>query len=190
MKQADPDGEEGAYESLGLPATWQSSVERRQETTADHFKFPEATCSTTCWLGKNSSAASLGGFVIVLRREAIHTSFINTQQQHEGLWKQTALQSLTNSSVLRFQVRIKVVAAAINFADALQLQGLYQEKPKLPFIPGSEVSGKVVEIGSDVRTLTVGDTVQLAILFSPENNNKILDGPRVRIAQTQADRTG
>lgn len=59
------------------------------------------------------------------------------------------------------QVRIKVIAAALNFSDALQLQGLYQEKPKLPFIPGSEVSGKVVEAGNDVRTLKVGDTVTL-----------------------------
>ena len=57
------------------------------------------------------------------------------------------------------QVRIKVVAAALNFADALQLQGLYQEKPKLPFIPGSEVSGRIIEVGSDVRTVSIGDSV-------------------------------
>ena len=61
------------------------------------------------------------------------------------------------------QVRIKVAAAALNFADALQLQGLYQEKPKLPFVPGSEVSGRVVEVGSDVRTIAVGDTVIIAV---------------------------
>ena len=36
-------------------------------------------------------------------------------------------------------VRIKVLAASINFADALQLQGLYQEKPQLPYVPGGEV---------------------------------------------------
>lgn len=32
-------------------------------------------------------------------------------------------------------------------------------KPKLPFIPGSEFSGKVIEIGRDVRTVAVGDPV-------------------------------
>ena len=52
-----------------------------------------------------------------------------------------------------------MTAAALNFADALQVQGQYQEKPKLPFIPGSEVSGKVIEVGRDVRTLKVGDLV-------------------------------
>lgn len=65
------------------------------------------------------------------------------------------------------QVRIQVVAASINFADALQLQGLYQEKPKLPFIPGSEVSGRVLEIGNDVRTVAVGDAVRLLPTFPP-----------------------
>lgn len=40
-------------------------------------------------------------------------------------------------------------------------QGLYQERPKLPFVPGSECSGTVVEVGRDVRTLRVGDKVRL-----------------------------
>lgn len=35
-------------------------------------------------------------------------------------------------------VRIRVVAAGLNFADALQVSGTYQEKPKLPFVPGNE----------------------------------------------------
>ena len=39
------------------------------------------------------------------------------------------------------------------------LQGQYQEKPKLPFVPGNECSGTVVEVGRDVRTLKVGDKV-------------------------------
>jgi NADPH:quinone reductase-like Zn-dependent oxidoreductase len=40
------------------------------------------------------------------------------------------------------------------------LQGLYQDRPKLPFVPGSEVSGTVVEVGRDVRTVQVGDAVR------------------------------
>jgi len=41
-------------------------------------------------------------------------------------------------------VRIKVRAAAVNFFDALVIAGQYQSKPPLPFVPGSEVSGEVV----------------------------------------------
>ena len=40
---------------------------------------------------------------------------------------------------------------------ALQVQGLYQEKPKTPFVAGNECSGVVVEVGRDVRTVSVGD---------------------------------
>ena len=54
---------------------------------------------------------------------------------------------------------IKVAAAALNFADVLQVQGLYQEKPKLPFIAGGEVSGHIVGCGDKVRGLRKGDQV-------------------------------
>lgn len=60
-------------------------------------------------------------------------------------------------------VRIKVVAAALNFADSLQIQGVYQEKKKCPFIPGNECSGVVLEVGQDVdpeqSNIHVGDHV-------------------------------
>ena len=35
------------------------------------------------------------------------------------------------------QIRIKVVAAGVNFADSLIIAGQYQEKPELPFGPGA-----------------------------------------------------
>jgi len=57
-------------------------------------------------------------------------------------------------------VRIKVIAASMNFADALQIEGTYQEKKIPPFVPGNEVSGIIVETGMDVRGhLRVGDSV-------------------------------
>lgn len=49
------------------------------------------------------------------------------------------------------QVRIRVDAAALNFADDLICRGKYQEKPSLPFTPGLEVSGEVVAVGPEVR---------------------------------------
>lgn len=62
--------------------------------------------------------------------------------------------------IAKLQVRIKVVAAALNYADALQIQGQYQTKPKLPFVPGSEFSGRIIEVGQNVRNLGVGDQVR------------------------------
>lgn len=50
------------------------------------------------------------------------------------------------------------VGGAVN-CHRITLQGQYQEKPKLPFVPGNECSGTVTEVGRDVRTLKVGDKV-------------------------------
>lgn len=42
------------------------------------------------------------------------------------------------------QVLVRVRAAGVSFPEVLQTRGLYQLKPKLPFVPGSEVAGEVV----------------------------------------------
>ena len=54
------------------------------------------------------------------------------------------------------QVLVKVRAAALNFFDALMIQGVYQEKPPLPFIPGSEICGEIVETGQRVLGSVAG----------------------------------
>ncbi|KAG6425413.1 hypothetical protein SASPL_115847 [Salvia splendens] len=64
-------------------------------------------------------------------------------------------------------VRIRVKATSLNFANYLQIQGKYQEKPPLPFIPGSDYSGTVEAIGEGVSKFKVGDPVcSLAALGS------------------------
>ena len=42
-------------------------------------------------------------------------------------------------------VKVRVDAASLNFADVLMVQGSYQEKPRMPFIPGGECAGVVTE---------------------------------------------
>jgi NADPH2:quinone reductase len=48
------------------------------------------------------------------------------------------------------QVLVKVKAAALNFPDVLMAMGMYQERPPLPYIPGVELCGEVVETGQRV----------------------------------------
>jgi len=57
------------------------------------------------------------------------------------------------------QVLLDVKASSLNFPDALMVQGLYQVKPPLPFSPGTEMAGVVVETGSDVQGFKPGDRV-------------------------------
>ncbi|KAG7398133.1 hypothetical protein PHYBOEH_011689 [Phytophthora boehmeriae] len=65
------------------------------------------------------------------------------------------------------QVRIKVRSAAINPFDRLVMEGLGQAflgispSTETPFTIGIDGAGEVVEVGSDVKRLTVGDAVYL-----------------------------
>jgi NADPH2:quinone reductase len=62
------------------------------------------------------------------------------------------------------EVRIAVYACGLNFADTLQIEGKYQERPELPFTPGSEVGGEVLEVGEAVTDFKPGDRVMARCL--------------------------
>ena len=57
------------------------------------------------------------------------------------------------------ELRIRVRAAGINFADVLARLGLYPDAPKPPVVVGYEVAGYVDGIGRDVTGFTDGDRV-------------------------------
>jgi len=61
------------------------------------------------------------------------------------------------------RVRVHVWASGLNYVDALFVQGRYQIKPALPFIPGSEIAGEITETGSAVSGWQVGDRVFASI---------------------------
>lgn len=57
------------------------------------------------------------------------------------------------------EIRVRIAAAALNFADTLMIQGRYQERPKPPVTLGMELSGTVDAVGSDVTGFKSGDRV-------------------------------
>ncbi|XP_076827921.1 enoyl-[acyl-carrier-protein] reductase, mitochondrial isoform X2 [Brachyhypopomus gauderio] len=52
-----------------------------------------------------------------------------------------------------------MIAAPINPSDINMIQGTYAILPDLPAVGGNEGLGQVIEVGSDVRTIKVGDWV-------------------------------
>lgn len=60
-------------------------------------------------------------------------------------------------------VRVAVDYASVSFAISLWVAGKYQRKPPLPFIPGTEVTGTVIETAAGVTACKPGDRV-LALL--------------------------
>lgn len=57
------------------------------------------------------------------------------------------------------QVLVGVRYAGIQYPDALQAMGLYQLRPPLPYIPGMDATGIVLEVGAGVDHVAVGDRV-------------------------------
>ncbi|MCG6948602.1 MAG: medium chain dehydrogenase/reductase family protein [Acidobacteria bacterium] len=57
------------------------------------------------------------------------------------------------------EVRIRVEASGINFADILARMGLYPDAPKLPAVIGYEVAGVVDGVGDGVEAFRDGDRV-------------------------------
>jgi NADPH:quinone reductase len=56
------------------------------------------------------------------------------------------------------EVRVVIHAAGINFPDILMAAGEYQLKPELPFMPGMEAAGEVIEVDA-AEGVAVGDKV-------------------------------
>lgn len=57
------------------------------------------------------------------------------------------------------EVLVAIEAASLNFPDLLIVQGKYQLKPPLPFVPGAEFAGRVDAVGERVSGINVGQRV-------------------------------
>ncbi|MGJ4997788.1 NADPH:quinone oxidoreductase family protein [Bradyrhizobium sp. HKCCYLS3077] len=75
------------------------------------------------------------------------------------------LEELPPRALGQGEVRVKIRAAGINFPDILMAAGEYQLKPELPFTPGVEASGAIMELGPDVNGYAVGDRVIVRMRF-------------------------
>ncbi len=69
------------------------------------------------------------------------------------------VEEIEPSHLERGQVRIGVRAAGVNFPDYLMVRGKYQVKPPLPFTPGIEAAGEIIECAPDVVDLRPGQRV-------------------------------
>jgi NADPH2:quinone reductase len=68
------------------------------------------------------------------------------------------LENFASAPLAPGQVRVAVRAAGINFPDILMAAGEYQLKPELPFTPGVEAAGDIIEIDG-ASGVAVGDRV-------------------------------
>jgi NADPH2:quinone reductase len=74
------------------------------------------------------------------------------------------LETIERIALAPGQVRVAIHAAGINFPDILMVAGQYQLKPPLPFTPGVEAAGEVIETAG-APGVTVGDKVIVKARF-------------------------
>src|ERR1700755_3137486 len=68
------------------------------------------------------------------------------------------LETLPAPPWARGELRVAIRSAGINFPDVLMAAGEYQLKPELPFTPGMEAAGDIVEVNG-ASGVSVGDRV-------------------------------
>ncbi|UWS78603.1 NADPH:quinone oxidoreductase family protein [Phaeobacter sp. G2] len=69
------------------------------------------------------------------------------------------LEEIASPTPAAHEVKIRIRACGLNFADLLLQKGTYQDTPALPFTPGLEAAGEVMDCGSAVTNLALGDRV-------------------------------
>jgi NADPH2:quinone reductase len=76
-------------------------------------------------------------------------------------------------------VRIRVEAAGVSFSTQIVVSGKYQRKPPLPFAPGTDVAGIIVEVADDVTGLTPGMRVFAAVDWGGTAEQVVVDAIHV-----------
>lgn len=78
-------------------------------------------------------------------------------------------------------VRVAVTACGVNFVDGLFVQGKYQIKPPVPFVPGMEVVGRIVEMGPNVVDRNIGDRVFVNVGLGGYVSEVVVDATRTML---------
>ena len=74
------------------------------------------------------------------------------------------------------QVRVRVKAIGVNFADTVARVGFYQDAPPIPFVPGYEVAGVIDAVGEGVPAARAGERVVAMTRFGGYADVVVVDG--------------
>ncbi len=77
------------------------------------------------------------------------------------------------------EVLIRTAAIGLNFADLFVRAGVYPNTPKVPFVPGMEISGVVEAAGSQVSGLRTGQKVVAVPIFGGHAEKVLCPASRV-----------
>lgn len=79
----------------------------------------------------------------------------------------------------RGEVRVRVLASGVSFAEVQMLSHRYPMQPKYPFVPGYDLVGEVTAIGRDVTGVAVGDRVAALMVTGAWRTDVVVKADRV-----------
>jgi NADPH2:quinone reductase len=97
------------------------------------------------------------------------------------------LETFASVPLAQAQVRIAVHAAGINFPDILMAAGEYQLKPPLPFTPGVEAAGDVIEVDAAAQGVAVGDRVIVKLRHGAYANEAVVTPAQLAVLPSTFD---
>lgn len=80
------------------------------------------------------------------------------------------------------QVRVRVDAIGINYAEVLSRKGLYGWAPKMPYTPGMEAAGTIDAVGPGVEGRAVGEPVIVGAQYGAYAERIVVPEPQALIA--------
>jgi NADPH:quinone reductase-like Zn-dependent oxidoreductase len=83
------------------------------------------------------------------------------------------------------QVRVRVEAIGVNFADVMGRMGLYPDLPPRPVVPGYEIAGKVDAVGAEVEPDWIGRDILALTRFGGYADTVCV--PEIQLATRPAD---
>src|SRR5690349_780086 len=90
-----------------------------------------------------------------------------------------AVRETPDPEVSKGQVKVKVAACGLNFAEVMARQGMYPDAPKPPSIVGYEGSGTIAEVGAGVDPARIGQRVLYVSTFGGHADRVVVGEERV-----------
>ena len=84
-------------------------------------------------------------------------------------------------------VRVRVEAAGVSYSTQIVVSGKYQRKPPLPFVPGTDIAGVVIEVADDVTGLEPGMRVFAPVDWGGSAEQVVVDAIHVMVLPDSLD---
>ena len=104
-----------------------------------------------------------------------------------GTPKNLVIEDIAEPDLNCGQVRIEIKACGVNFPDLLMIAGKYQRQPPMPFSPGCEIAGNIIEIAPDITEFKLGQRVVAITGFGGMAEQVCVDARRVLVIPKTID---